>query len=79
MVKTIEQQRILEIARKRLDFPETILNFDYQKDADVLVIRFSNNPSTRSKMNHEKGALVNYGANGKIVSLEIFDFYGVFV
>ena len=82
MVTTIENKQTVEwlkLARERIDFPDKVVGLDYQDDVDLLIILFSNNSSTHSKMNHDKGVLFDYDENDKVVSLEILDLYGVFV
>jgi uncharacterized protein YuzE len=81
MEKTITKtsnSQLLKKARKRFDFPKQFVSLRYQSDVDSLVIRFTEALSTHSKMNHEKGVLLNYGKNNLIVSIEIFDLYDVF-
>ena len=68
----------LNLARRRVRLPENIVKMDYQKDVDLLLIRFADKPSVRGKMDYENSVINNYDENGNVVSVEILDFYGVF-
>ncbi|CAN5386643.1 hypothetical protein BH20ACI1_BH20ACI1_06860 [soil metagenome] len=67
------------LAKKRLKLPEGELEFEYQADADLLLVRLSNGKSTYSEDDMREGIIYNYNARNKLVSIEILDLYGVFV
>lgn len=68
----------LKLARERVRFPGEVIEIKYQKDVDMLVVRFSEKPSVRGNMDYESGTIYNYDRSGNIVSLEILDLYGIF-
>lgn len=68
----------LNLARQRVGLTENIIKMDYQKDVDLLLIRFADKPSMRSSMDYEKDVIYNYDENKNVVSVEILDLYGVF-
>ena len=68
----------LKLARERVQFPGEVIKTDYQKDVDMLVVKFSDQPSVKGNMDYESGAVYNYDRSGKVVSIEILDFYGIF-
>lgn len=78
VLETSKQSEWLEIAEKRIKIPSGNLRMNYQKDVDLLVIKFSDKDSTYSKYDDKNGVIKNYDANGKLVSMEILDLYGIF-
>ena len=69
----------LDLVDKRIEIPRNYLHINYQSDADVLIIKFSELESTYSKDDMSKGLIFNYNADDKLVSIEVLDLYGVFV
>lgn len=67
------------LARKRLKLPAGDLEFEYQADADLLLVRLTDGKSTYSESDYRKGIIYNYDARNKLVSIEILDLYDVFV
>lgn len=68
----------VKLARERVRFPGEAIKIDYQKDVDMLVVKFSDQPSVKGNMDYENGAVYNYDRSGKVVSIEILDLYGIF-
>ena len=69
---------LLEKAKKRIKLPTNPLEVKYQKDADLLLLLFSKDKCTNSKVDMETGLIYNYDAQNKLVSIEILDLYGIF-
>ena len=71
---------ILDIVKStdNILMPKHIIKINYQKDVDLLLIRFADKPSVRGKMDYENSVIYNYDENENVVSVEILDFYGVF-
>ena len=68
----------LKLAQKRIRVPQHIEKIDYQADADLLFIKFTNKIPVRGDMDYENGVIYNYDKNGEVVSIEILDLYGIF-
>ena len=68
---------LLKLARLRFPFTE-YLKLRYFADTDLLVIRFFENKTTKSKDDMDKGIIYNYDNKNNLVSVEILDLYGVF-
>ena len=68
----------LKLARERVQFPGEVIKVSYQKDVDMLVVKFSDNPSVKGNMDYKSEAVYNYDESGNVVSLEILDLYGIF-
>jgi hypothetical protein len=66
-------------ARKRARFTDDWLEMEYNSDVDLLLILFSDKPASSSKGDELNGLVYNYDREKKLVSIEIIDFYGVFV
>jgi hypothetical protein len=79
-LKTELSKELLNLAESRVG---AVANFakslDYQKDVDLLVIRLSDVPSSRSKFDYDKNALFNFDKKGSVVSIEVLDLYDVSV
>lgn len=74
----IIEDELLDLARARVEIPPGEVSFDYQPDVDMLVVRLTGQPRpTRHEYDDDRHALFNY-AGKKLVSIEIFDLYGVF-
>lgn len=69
----------LKLAGQRIEIPNNYVILKYQEDVDLLVIRLGNGKSTYSKDDIDNGVIYNYDKNNNLVSIEILDFYGVFV
>lgn len=82
MVTTqIENETVVEwlkLAQKRIRVPQNIVKIDYQADADLLFIKFTNKIPVRGNMDYESGVIYNYDKNDKVVSVEILDLYDIF-
>ena len=70
---------LLKLARERINIRNSAIKIDYQKDVDLLLLRFSDKPSVRGKMDYENDVIYNYDKDDNIVSVEILDLYGIFV
>ncbi len=69
----------LDLVDERVKIPRNYLRINYQTDADLLLVKFSETESTYSEDDMEKGLIFNYDAQNKLVSIEVLDLYGVFV
>ena len=69
---------MLKLARARVNIRNRAIKIDYQKDVDLLLLRFSDAPSVRGKMDYENDVIFNYDKDDNIVSVEILDIYGIF-
>jgi uncharacterized protein YuzE len=82
MVTTqLEDEKAIEwlrLAKKRISVSQDIIKINYQADADLLLICFSEEPSVRGNLDYESSIIYNYDKNGEVVSVEILDLYGVF-
>lgn len=68
----------LELVDKRIEIPRNYLRINYQPEADVLVVKFSETDSAYSNDDMSKGLIFNYDNKDKLVSIEVLDLYGVF-
>lgn len=71
-------QELLKLAGERVNLPPNYLEIKYYEDVDLLAIRFTDTPATRSKGDLENGLVFNYDSQGKLTSIEVLDFYGVY-
>jgi uncharacterized protein YuzE len=55
------------------------LQINYQSDADLLFIKFTDSETTYSDDDMDIGVIYNYDADDKLVSIEVLDLYGVYV
>lgn len=78
-LKQNKTREYVNLARKRIDLGDDWQEMEYSDEVDLLFIRFSKNKAARSKGDVENGIVYNYDRNNKLVSIEITDFYGVFV
>jgi hypothetical protein len=69
----------VNLARKRVKFADDWQEIKYRNEVDLLFIRFSGEFASRSKGDELNGLVYNYDKNNKLVSIEIADFYGVYV
>ncbi|MDQ3636199.1 MAG: DUF2283 domain-containing protein [Acidobacteriota bacterium] len=69
----------LELVDKRLEIPRNYLQINYQSDADLLFIKFTDSETTYSDDDMDIGVIYNYDADDKLVSIEVLDLYGVYV
>lgn len=69
---------LIKLANKRITIPNSYISIQYQKDADLLFIVFTNGKSTYSKDDMDKGIIYNYDRNNELVSVEILDLYDIF-
>ncbi|MGI8545302.1 MAG: DUF2283 domain-containing protein [Aridibacter sp.] len=69
----------LELVDKRLEIPRNYLRINYQSDADLLFIKFTDSETTYSDDDMDIGVIYNYDADDKLVSIEVLDLYGVYV
>ncbi len=74
-----EIEKYINLAKERFDIRQGWIDVDYQKEADVLYIRYSNCPSTYSDDDLDKGLVFDYDQNNKLVGVEILNFLGTFV
>ena len=51
-----------------------MLKIDYDKDGDILEIKFSNNTIKDSEYIDESGLVIDYDNNDKIVAVELISF-----
>ena len=51
-----------------------MINISYDKETDILDIKFSNKKIIESEINEETGLIVDYDENNKIVGIEILSF-----
>ncbi len=51
-----------------------MINFSYDKETDILDIKFSNKKIVESEINEESGLIVDYDENKKMVGIEILFF-----
>jgi uncharacterized protein YuzE len=79
-LETELSKELLNLAELRVGL---VANFakslDYQKDVDLLVVRLSDAPSSRSKFDYDKNVLFNFDKKGSVVSIEVLDLYDVSV
>jgi hypothetical protein len=78
-LKQNKTREYVNLARKRIDFGDDWQEMEYQADVDLLFIKFSDKPAAASKGDVANGTVKNYDREKKLVSIEIIDFYGVFV
>lgn len=69
---------LIKLAGERVQVPENWREVKYFDEIDLLVIRYSPLPATRSKSDDSNGIVYNYDANDNLTSLEILDLYGIF-
>jgi uncharacterized protein YuzE len=78
-LETELSKELLNLAEARVGL---VANFakslDYQKDVDLLVVRLSDAPSSRSKFDYDKNVLFNFDKKGSVVSIEVLDLYDIF-
>ena len=78
--KTISKtSELVKLANERIKIPSNYIFVQYQNDADLLLIKFTNGKSTYSKDDMDKGIIYNYDENNELVSMEILDLYDTFV
>jgi hypothetical protein len=77
--KPKKTQEYINLAKKRVKFPEGWQEMEYRHESDLLLIRFSDRPTATSKADISKGLVYNYDRNKKLVSIEVLDLYDVFV
>lgn len=70
---------LVKLANERIKIPSNYIFVQYQNDADLLLIKFTNGKSTYSKDDMDKGIIYNYDENNELVSMEILDLYDTFV
>ena len=70
---------LIKLAKERIQIPVNWREVKYFDDVDLLVIRYSLFPATHSKSDDLEGIVYNYDANDNLTSIEILDFYNVFV
>lgn len=75
---TNKTSELIKLANKRITIPNSHISVQYQKDADLLFIVFTNGKSTYSKDDMNKGIIYNYDRNDELVSVEILDLYDIF-
>lgn len=68
----------IELAKKRVTLPTDWLTVEYQKDADLLYITFSEAKTTKTKSQIDKGIVYDYDKNNNLVGIEIWNLYGIF-
>ena len=51
-----------------------MINISYDKETDILDIKFSNKKIIESEINEGTGLIVDYDENNKIVGIEILSF-----
>ncbi|WP_297430780.1 DUF2283 domain-containing protein [Clostridium sp.] len=51
-----------------------MLKIDYDKEGDILEIKFSNNAIKDSEYIDESGLIIDYDNNDKIVAIEVISF-----
>lgn len=70
---------LLELAAERVKLPDdSPSRVDYQADADLLYITFTERPRpTRTREDLDADVIYNYEGD-RLVSLEILDLYGVY-
>jgi len=51
-----------------------MINISYDKETDILDIKFSNNKIVESEINEETGLIVDYDEENKMVGIEILTF-----
>ncbi|MCF6185823.1 MAG: DUF2283 domain-containing protein [Melioribacteraceae bacterium] len=51
-----------------------MINISYDKETDILDIKFSNEKIIDSELNQDTGLIVDYDENNKIVGIEILSF-----
>ncbi|MHB1647005.1 MAG: DUF2283 domain-containing protein [Candidatus Acididesulfobacter diazotrophicus] len=51
-----------------------MLKIDYDKDGDILEIRFSDSPIKDSEYINESGLVIDYDKDGKIAAVEVISF-----
>jgi hypothetical protein len=79
VLKQNKTREYVNLARKRVRFGDDWQEMEYCGEVDLLFIRFSDKPASRSKGDEMNGLVCNYDKNNKLVSIEITDFYGVYV
>lgn len=68
----------IALAKQRIFISDDWIEADYQKNVDVLYIRFSTNPVTYSDDDLSKSVVFDYDKNDKLVGIEVLNLYGVF-
>ena len=76
-LKVNKVTELLRLAKKRVSFDERNVKINYQADADLLNIRFSENKIVNSRMD-DNGVIHSWDKNENLVNLEILDLYGIF-
>ena len=51
-----------------------MINISYDKETDILDIKFSNNKIIDSEINEASGLIVDYDENNKMIGIEILSF-----
>ena len=51
-----------------------MINLSYDKETDILDIKFSNNKIIESEINEASGLIVDYDENNKMIGIEILSF-----
>jgi len=51
-----------------------MINLSYDKETDILDIKFSNNKIIDSEINEASGLIVDYDENNKMIGIEILSF-----
>jgi len=51
-----------------------MINISYDKETDILDIKFSNNKIIESEINEASGLIVDYDENNKMIGIEILSF-----
>ncbi len=69
----------LELVGERLKISRNYLRINYQADADLLFVKFTESETTYSEDDMDIGVIYNYDDRKKLVSVEVLDIYGIFV
>ncbi len=78
-LETKISEELLNLAESRVGvLAHTAKSLDYLKDVDLLVVRLSDTPSSKSKYDYANNLLFNFDKKGSVVSIEVLDLCDIF-
>ena len=76
----VSNEELLKSASERIKLPKgKSLFVGYDNAVDALFLKYSEKPSVISRSKDTDGIIYDFDENDNLLSIEILDFYGVFV